>query len=77
MLRTLDILRSEAAHSRCAVLASLHDLSQVGAFDRVLLVDHGEVVADTMPAEIFDLPQLARAFRIEKAGKGWKVSEKA
>lgn len=77
VLRTLEILRSEATQARSAVLASLHDLSQVGAFDRVLLVDHGEVVADRMPAEIFDLPQLARAFRIEKAGKAWKISERA
>ena len=77
VLRTLEILRSETAQTQCAVLASLHNLSQVGAFDRVLLVDDGEIIADAVPAEVFDLPQLARAFRIEKAGKGWKISEKA
>ncbi len=77
VLRTLEILRSEAIQTRCAALASLHDLSQVGAFDRVLLVDDGEIIADATPAEVFDLPQFARAFRIEKAGKGWKISEKA
>ena len=76
VLRTLEILRSEAVETQCAVLASLHDLSQIGAFDRALLVDEGEVVADAMPAEVFDLPQLTRAFRIEKACKGWKISER-
>jgi iron complex transport system ATP-binding protein len=76
VLRTLEILRSEAVETQCAVLASLHDLSQIGAFHRVLLVDEGEVVADATPADVLDLPQLTRAFRIEKAGKGWKISER-
>lgn len=77
VLRTLEILRLEAVETRCAVFASLHDLSQVGAFDRVLLVDNGAVVADATPAEVLELPQLTRAFRIENAGKGWKIREKA
>ena len=77
VLRTLEILRSETGQTGCAVLASVHDLSQVGAFDRVLLVDDGKIVADGKPTEVLNSPQLARAFRIEKAGQGWKISEKA
>ena len=75
VLRTLQILRSEAGQCDCAVLASLHDLNQIRAFERVLLVDAGKVVADGSPTGIMDSPELARAFRIEKDGRSWKISE--
>lgn len=77
VLRTLEILRAEAGQTRCAVLASVHDLSQVTAFDRVLLVDDGKIVADGKSTDVLNSSQLSRAFRIEKAGHGWKISEKA
>ena len=77
VLRTLEILRSATVRTRCAVLASVHDLSQVSAFDRVILVDDGKIVADGEPTEILNSSQLARAFRIKKAGQGWQISEKA
>jgi iron complex transport system ATP-binding protein len=77
VLRTLQILRLETGQCGCAVLASLHDLNQIGAFERVLLVDGGKVVADGPPTEILDSPELARAFRIEKDGRSWKISEGA
>ena len=74
VLRTLEILRLETVQTGCAVLASVHDLSQVSAFDRVLLVDSGRIVADGDPAEVLNSAQLAGAFRIERAGRGWKIS---
>jgi iron complex transport system ATP-binding protein len=77
VLRTLQILKSEADRTGCAVLASLHDLNQIGAFERVLLVDGGRVVADGSPTEVMDSPELIRAFRIEKDGRSWKISERA
>ena len=77
VLRTLQILSSEAERSGCAVLASLHDLNQIGAFERVLLIDDGRIVADGSPAEVIDSPELTRAFRIEKDGRNWRISEKA
>ena len=77
VLRTLQILNSEARQCGCAVLASLHDLNQIGAFERVLLVDGGKVVADGSPIEVLDSPELARAFRIEKEGRSWKISKEA
>ena len=77
VLRTLQILASEARKSGCAVLATLHDLNQVGAFERVLLVDGGTIIADGPPAEIMDSAELARAFRIRKDGRSWRISEKA
>ena len=77
VLRTLQILNSEANRSRCAVLASLHDLNQIGAFERVLLVDGGMIVADGSPTEVMDSPELVRAFRIEKDGRSWRINEEA
>ena len=74
VLRTLEILRLETVQTGCAVLASVHDLSQVSAFDRVLLVDSGRIVADGDPAEVLNSAQLAGAFRIERAGRGWNIS---
>jgi hypothetical protein len=41
------------------------------------LVDGGKVVADGPPIEVLDSPELARAFRIEKNGRSWKISEEA
>jgi iron complex transport system ATP-binding protein len=77
VLRMLQILNSEVRRSGCAVLASLHDLNQIGAFERVLLVDDGMIVADGSPTEVMDSPELVRAFHIEKDGRGWRISEEA
>jgi iron complex transport system ATP-binding protein len=76
-LRTLQILRAEADTSGCTVMASVHDLSQILAFDRVLLVDRGEIIAGGSPGAILDSPALSSAFRIERAGLGWRISEKS
>ena len=59
------------------MLASLHDLNQIWAFERVLLVDGGRIVADGSPTEVMESPELVRAFRIEKDGRSWKISEEA
>ena len=77
VLRTLQILNSETRQSGCAVLASLHDLNQIGAFERVLLVDGGRIIRDGSPTEVMDSPELVHAFRIEKDGRNWRISEKA
>ena len=76
VLRTLQILNSEARHNGCAILSSLHDLNQIGAFERVLLVHGGLIVADGSPTEVMDSRELIRAFRIEKDGRTWRISEK-
>jgi iron complex transport system ATP-binding protein len=77
VLRTLQILRSEAQTSESAVLASLHDLGQVEAFDRLLLIAGGRIVADGTPGAILESSELAHAFRIEKAGRGWRISARS
>jgi iron complex transport system ATP-binding protein len=74
VLRTSQILREAAATTRCAVLASIHDLAQVEAFDRVLLVHKGRIAADGKPREILGSTTLSHAFRIERAEAGWRIS---
>ena len=66
VLRTLQILRDEMKSGESAVVASLHDLDQTAAFDRVLLVDAGQVVADGAPEAVMAMPALNEAFRIEQ-----------
>jgi ABC-type hemin transport system ATPase subunit len=73
VLSTLDLLRHVAADVHCAVLASLHDLAQAAAFDRVLLIDQGKVVLDRPPEEVLGSEALRQAFRIEKSGTGWRI----
>lgn len=75
-LRTLQILRRETDVSQSAAMVSVHDLGQVKAFDRVLLVDRGSIIADGTPAAILESPELSCAFRIERAGSGWKIGGK-
>jgi len=77
VLRTLQILNSEARQSGCAVLTSVHDLNQIWAFERVLLVDGGRIVADGSPDEVMDSPELVRAFRLVREGRSWRISEEA
>lgn len=77
VLRTLQILRAEIVSNRCTVMASVHDLSQVMAFDRALLVDRGGIIADGSPAVVLESPELSSAFRIERAGTAWRISEKS
>jgi iron complex transport system ATP-binding protein len=73
VLRVLEILGDAIAQEQCAVLASLHDLAQAAAFSRVLLIDSGRLVADAAPKDMMESEELARAFRIEREGTGWRV----
>jgi iron complex transport system ATP-binding protein len=73
VLRTLDLLRTIVAEEQCAAVLSLHDLNQVERLDRVLLLDSGEVSRDAAPAQMLASADLARTFRIERKGSGWRV----
>lgn len=68
----IEILRREVAEGACA-LVSLHDLDRMSAFDRVLLVNGGRIVADGAPAAILASPALAEAFGIERGDSGWRI----
>jgi iron complex transport system ATP-binding protein len=73
VLRTVRILTETVSGAECAVLVSLHNLEQVSAFDRVLLVDGGRIVADRRPGDILASEELGQAFRVERSGSGWKI----
>jgi iron complex transport system ATP-binding protein len=63
---TVMELLGNAARSGNAILAVMHDLSLAARFaDRVLVVDHGALVADGPPAEALTPERLARVFGIE------------
>lgn len=76
MLRLLEILRGTTQQGMAALVA-LHDIDRVVAFDRVILMDGGSLVADMPPTEMLDSPALADAFRIERSASGWAVRRSA
>ena len=73
VLRTLEILRQAVAATNCAVLASLHNLEQMRAFSRALLVNGGRVIADESPDKMLASETLGQAFRIKKNGPAWQI----
>lgn len=75
VLRTLRIMQDAASIGSCAILASLHNLEQVSAFGRVLLVANGRIVADRKPQDMLASDELAEAFRVERSEGGWKIRE--
>ncbi|MEO5774836.1 MAG: ABC transporter ATP-binding protein [Sphingomicrobium sp.] len=72
-LRIVDILRGYVGRGHAALVA-VHDLGQVDAFDRVLLVNQGCVVADAKPADLLGSELLSEVFGIERSTSGWKLS---
>ncbi len=64
---TLDLLREEARAGR-AVVVTLHDLTLAArACDRLVIVDHGRIVADGGVAETLTPERLAGVFSLEGA----------
>jgi iron complex transport system ATP-binding protein len=73
VLRLLQLLRA-IAEEGTAIAVALHDIDRIADFDRVLLVDNGEVRADLPPAAMLSSPEFARAFRIERGAAGWRIN---
>ncbi|MEA2934762.1 MAG: iron complex transport system ATP-binding protein, partial [Variibacter sp.] len=66
----LTVMRqlADVAHRGSAVLAVVHDLSLAARFShRVLVMQHGRIVADAPPAEALSRERLAAVFGIEAA----------
>lgn len=76
-LATMALLRDEVAQGDQAALVAVHDLAQVEAFDRVLVLDRGKVVADLPAGAALDSPVVAAAFGVTRAGNGWRISPSA
>jgi len=73
VLKTLELLRETVRTTRCSAIVSLHDIDRVGMFDRVLLADGGQIVADLAPEDMLASSELSRSFRIERSDGGWRV----
>lgn len=71
-LRIADVLDRAAARG-AALLVSLHDLSLVGRFDRVLLMESGALRFDGTPNALKRSDLLRDVFGIEADGAGWKL----
>jgi iron complex transport system ATP-binding protein len=74
VLRTVELLRETVRATGCSAMVSLHDIDRVDAFDRVLLVDRGRIVADLAPDAMLASSELSRCFRIERGERGWRIS---
>lgn len=60
--RTLELARERAAAGD-AVVVVLHDLSLAAAYaDRMILLEHGEVIAAGTPAEVLDAERLSSVY---------------
>ena len=59
----LELLKSEVAESGLTVVATLHDLTLAGQFaDRLVLLDHGEVVLDGPAGDVIRSSALAACY---------------
>ncbi len=66
-LLTLDLLRAEAVKG-AAVVLTLHDLTLAArSCDRILVVDHGRIVAEGPPREALSRFILSQVFRLDGA----------
>jgi len=62
-LRLLEILRQRASDGSIVIL-TLHDLSQLSKVDRILVICHGSVVADTSPQALSGSDLIEDVFEI-------------
>jgi iron complex transport system ATP-binding protein len=74
VLRTLELLRHAVDAIGCAAIVSLHDIDRMGGFDRVLLVDHGQIIANHAPDGMLASSELERSFRIRRSESSWQVA---
>ncbi|MEO7815241.1 MAG: ABC transporter ATP-binding protein [Sphingomicrobium sp.] len=73
VLRTVELLQAEIAAQSSSAMVSVHDLTLIERFDRVLLVSGGVVVGDGAPAAILASDAFSAAFRIRPDGSGWAI----
>jgi len=71
-LAIMALLRAEATRG-ATILASLHDLAMARNFaDRVLVIDHGRIIADGPPDEALSDARAARIFGVRWTPHGWE-----
>ncbi|GAA4041727.1 ABC transporter ATP-binding protein [Sphingomonas rosea] len=72
-LRIVDLFRAAAA-TGTALLVSVHDLTLAPAFDRVLMLSGGRLVADDAPQALLGSALFREVFEVEPAETGWRLS---
>lgn len=72
VIRVGDILRA-LANDGALVLVALHDLHQLGRFDRALLLADGAVQMNEAPASLVASERFEHHFRIRREGDGWTI----
>ena len=64
VIRALDLIEAQVRGNGGAAIVSLHDLHQVGRFDRVIAIANGQVAFDGEPKEFFESSVLRTVFQV-------------
>lgn len=72
VIRTAEIIR-DCANDGAAVVVALHDLDQLDAFDRALLIAKGAVQVDDTPTRLIADARFEQFFRIRRNSGGWTI----
>ena len=65
-VQVMDLLRKLAADEQVTVLAVLHDVNLASYFvPRLLLLDHGRLVADGSPAAVLTADRVREIYRVD------------
>lgn len=73
VLRFIEMMKSEVARG-AIILASVHDLSTLSHFDRVIVVSDGKVQMDETPEALMDSERFGEIFRIRRDGADWTIN---
>lgn len=66
VLRALDLIEAQVREGGGTAIVSLHDLHQVGRFDRVIAIANGQVAFDGEPKEFFESSVLRTVFQVSR-----------
>ena len=72
VLRLIEILRG-IGEDGAMVMVALHDLAQLDAFDRALLIAEGRVQMDETPASMVASERFETIFRLRREGDRWAL----
>ena len=64
VIRALDLIEAQVRGGGGAAIVSVHDLHQVGRFDRVIAIANGQVAFDGEPKEFFESSVLRTVFQV-------------
>lgn len=66
VIRALDLIEAQVREGGGTAIVSLHDLHQVGRFDRVIAIANGQVAFDGEPKEFFESSVLRTVFQVSR-----------